>query len=215
MTDKELKQQLADTVSELYQAGLITGKGGNVSVRSVDHKGAVWITPSRIFKGGLKPEHMILVNMEGECIEGEMSPSVESAYHSGIMKLRPEINSVVHTHAPLATIFGLIDIPILPITAEAVFIMDFPRLPFFLAGSTELTRLVLENLGQTRVMGAYLINHGLITMGKDLQKATELTYTVEFVLNLLFRVRNLNFKPALLPEKEVEQLRKISTSIYG
>ena len=215
MTDKELKQQLTDTVSELYQAGLITGKGGNVSVRSVDHKDAVWITPSRIFKGGLKSDHMILVNMEGERLEGEMDPSVESAYHSGIMKLRQEINCVVHTHAPLATIFGLIDIPMLPITAEAVFIMDFPKLPFFLAGSTELTRLVLENLGQTRLMGAYLINHGLITMGKDLQKATELTYTVEFVLKLLFTVRNLNSKPSLLPETDVEQLRKISNSIYG
>ena len=84
MADKELKQQLAETVSELYQAGLITGKGGNVSVRSVDHKDAVWITPSRIFKGGLEPENMILVDMEGMLLEGDSIPSVESAYHAGI-----------------------------------------------------------------------------------------------------------------------------------
>ena len=213
MTDKELKQQLVNTVTELYNAGLITGKGGNVSVRSVDREDAVWITPSQIFKGGLKPEQMILVNMEGKRIGGDTIPSVESSYHAGLMRLRPEINSVVHTHAPLATIFGMIDMPILPVTVEAVMIMDFPRLPFLLAGTQELTSAVLNNIGKTKLLGAFLQNHGLITIGKDLKKAADLTYTVEFALNLLFNIKSLGLQPMEIPEKSIVQLKKILTAL--
>ena len=213
MTDKELKQQLVNTVTELYNAGLITGKGGNVSVRSVDLEDAVWITPSQIFKGGLKPEQMILVNMEGKRIGGDTIPSVESSYHAGLMRLRPEINSVVHTHAPLATIFGMIDMPILPVTVEAVMIMDFPRLPFLLAGTQELTSAVLNNIGKTKLLGAFLQNHGLITIGKDLKKAAYLTYTVEFALNLLFNIKSLSLQPMEIPEKSIVQLKKILTAL--
>ena len=210
MADKELKEQLVDTVTELYRTGVITGKGGNVSVRSTERENAVWITPSQIFKGALKPEMMILVNMEGKRIEGSNMPSVESAYHAGIMQARPDIHAVVHTHAPLATVFSMIEMQILPITSEAVMIMDFPKLPFIMAGTKELANCVIDALGKTKKLGAYLQNHGLVTIGKDLVKAAELTHTVEHILHMMFTLKSINMTPTLMPENAVSLLQKFS-----
>ena len=210
MTDQELKEQLVETVNDLYRTGAITGKGGNVSVRSADRENAVWITPSQIFKGALKPEMMILVNMEGKRMEGNIMPSVESAYHAGIMQTRSDINAVVHTHAPLATIFSMIEMQILPITSEAVMVMDFPKLPFSMAGTRELAKCVIDALGKTKKLGAFLQNHGLVTIGKDLVKAAELTHTAEHVLHMLFTLKSINMTPSLMPENAVSLLQKFS-----
>ena len=169
MTDKELKEQLVQTTLDLYRAGVVTAKGGNLSVRSVVHENAVWITPSQINKGSLKAEQMVLIGFDGKKIKGEGRPSVESSYHTGLMKKRKDINAVIHTHAPLATILGMTDMEIPSITSEAVFIMDYPRIPFFLGGSKDLANAVLEKVGESKVSGAFLCNHGLVTVGKGLQ----------------------------------------------
>lgn len=210
MTDKELKEQLVQTTLDLYRAGVVTAKGGNLSVRSVVHENAVWITPSRINKGSLKAEQMVLIGFDGKKIEGEGRPSVESSYHAGLMEKRKDINAVIHTHAPLATILGMTDMEIPPITSEAALIMDYPRIPFFLGGSKDLANAVLEKVGESKVSGAFLCNHGLVTVGKDLQQAAERTLMVERVLQMLFIIKQLGLEPSTLPENAVKLLAQFA-----
>ena len=109
------------------------------------------------------PEHELLL-LEGKKISGDYKPSIESVYHAGIMKYRPEVNAVVHTHAPLSTIFGLCNLDILPVNTEAIFCMNMPRIPFYLGGTKELANAVIENVGKTKATGAFLSNHGLMTI---------------------------------------------------
>ena len=213
MNDKELKEQLVNTTKELYQAGVITAKGGNVSTRSADHENAVWITPSQIDKSSLTPELMVLIGFDGKKIMGESRPSVESSYHAGLMQKRKDINAVVHTHAPLATIFGMINMEISPITSEAVFIMDYPKIPFYLGGSKDLANAVLEKLGEGKMGGAFLCNHGLITVGKDLPIAAERTMMVEHVLHMLFTIKRLGLEPSILPENAVKLLSQFAGAV--
>jgi autoinducer 2 (AI-2) kinase len=210
MTDDELKVELVKITTELYHAGLITATGGNVSVRSASRPDAAWITPSAIFKGDLKPEQMILIDMEGKKLEGETKPSVESVYHAGIMKYRPEINAVVHTHAPLSTIYGMSDLKMLPVNTEACFCMNMPVIPFYMGGSKELAKAVIEGVGQTKATGAFLCNHGLMTVGKSLRQAADASYMVEHVVDILLKLKNAGITPKLVPEQTVKMLAQFA-----
>lgn len=210
MIEKELRQELVNTTTTLYQAGIVTDKGGNISVRSQEREDALWITPSQINKGSLEADQMVLIGFDGKKIEGEGKPSVESSYHGGLMAARKDINAVVHSHAPNATVFGVTDIEILPFVPEAVFIMDFPRIPFSLGGSKDLAKAVLEYLGESKAGGAFLCNHGLVTVGKNLEKAAERSLMVEQTLGMLFTLKLLGEVPNLMPENAVKLLSQFS-----
>jgi L-ribulose-5-phosphate 4-epimerase len=210
MNDEELRVELVKITTELYHAGLVTATGGNVSVRSASQPDAAWITPSQIFKGDLKPEQMILIDMEGKKLSGDDKPSVESVYHAGIMKYRPEVNAVVHTHAPLSTIFGMCDLEILPVNTEAIFCMNIPVIPFYLGGTKELAQAVIEQVGQTKATGAFLKNHGLMTIGKSLRQAADNSYMVEHVVNILLQIKTCGLEPSLVPEKTVSFLKQFA-----
>ncbi len=210
MNDDELRVELVKITTELYRAGLITATGGNVSARSASRPDAAWITPSQIFKGDLKPEQMILVDMEGKKISGDDKPSIESVYHAGIMKYRPEINAVVHTHAPLSTIFGMSSMEMLPVNTEAIFCMNMPIIPFYLGGTKELAKAVIECVGQTKATGAFLSNHGLMTVGKTLRQAADASYMVEHVVDILLKIKTAGLTPNVVPEKTVKFLSQFA-----
>lgn len=206
MTEDAIKTQLVAVTTELYRAGVITAVGGNVSARCATRPDAAWITPSRIFKGALRAEDLVLIDGEGKKLAGDWEPSVEAIYHANLLRLRPAVNAVVHSHAPLATVFGLGDWTMPPITAEAVFIRDFPIIPFFVGGTPELAQAVVEHLGQSPANGAYLRNHGLITLGGSLREAADLTLMVEHTLKILFQCHALGRQPSLIPPESVDQL---------
>ncbi len=213
MSDEELKAELARITTELYRAGLVTATGGNVSVRSAAQPDTAWITPSQIFKGDLKPEQMIQINMEGKKVSGEDKPSIESVYHAGIMKHRPDVNAVVHTHAPLSTIFGMCGMEILPVNTEAIFCMNLPVIPFYLGGTKELAIAVIEQVGMTEASGAFLQNHGLMTVGKSLRKAADHSYMVEHVVDILLKIKTAGLSPCLVPDKTVALLKQFASAM--
>lgn len=210
MNDQELKEQLAETTIDLYHRGCVTDKGGNLSVRSVERENAVWITPSQINKCSLNADSMVLVDFDGKKIEGAARPSVESVYHAGLMKLRKDVNAVVHTHAPMATAFGALDFEIPPIDLDAVLIMGYPKIPFFMAGSKDLANAIFTAVGNSKVSGGFLCNHGLMTVGKDLQLAAEKTLLVEHVLKIVFMIKSTHMEPKLLPEGAVKLLKQFA-----
>lgn len=205
-TDDEIRQQLAETTTELYRAGLVTASGGNLSVRAVERPNAAWITPSRLFKGSLRPEQMILVDLEGRMLEGEGEPSVEVGYHSAVLKLRPDVNAVVHTHAPHATAFGMCDLAMPPISTEAILVRDYPTIPFLVGGTEDLARAVIDSLGSSTKNGAYLRNHGLITLGTSLRQAADRTYTVEHAIKVLVLCKALGREPSQIPQAGIDAL---------
>jgi L-fuculose-phosphate aldolase len=211
VTDLELKQQLCEITTELYHAKVVTATGGNISVRSVEHEDAAWITPSQIYKGALEPDQMCLVDFDGKKVDGDHKPSVESVYHGGIFRLRPEINAVVHSHAPLATIFGMCDMDMLPFSTEAIFLMDYPVIEWYLGGTKELAKAVLDKFDKAH--GAFLRNHGLITTGKNLRKAADATLMVEHTVSILLTCKMADLEPSLIPEKAVDFLRQFAGAL--
>jgi len=203
---EDVKHEIVSVVNELYDAGLITPKGGNVSTRIPDSE-EIWITPTQLFKGALTEETLIRVTLQGKKLEGRDRPSVEMPMHLLIYRARDDVGAVVHTHAPMATVLGLFDDPIPPLTIEAIALADARVVPFLLSGTKELCQSVVDALGDGSAV--LLQNHGLLTAGGDLREAAMKAQQLEFAARTVVVCRLLGGEPALIPEKLSEFLKKI------
>lgn len=212
MNDDTLKQQLADISTELYRAGVVSATGGNISVRSVEREHALWITPSAVFKGALFPQDMTLIDEEGKVVSGKYPPSIEYAFHAGLMRVRADINAVVHSHPPYAIVWGLGDLAIPPITYDALLVAAYPFIPWHMVGSNELAGAVIDAVGNGMAGGAFLRNHGLVMVDKNLRQAADATLMTEQTLKILFLAHQMGIKPAELDSDSIDQLTRLAVS---
>ena len=212
MNDDTLKQQLADISTELYRTGVVTATGGNISVRSVEREHALWITPSAVFKGALSPQDMTLIDEEGKVVSGKYPPSIEFAFHAGLMRVRADINAVVHSHPPYAIVWGLGDLAIPPITYDALLVAAYPFIPWHMVGSKELAGAVIDAVGNGMAGGAFLRNHGLVMVDKNLRQAADATLMTEQTLKILFLAHQMGIKPAELDSDSIDQLTRLAIS---
>lgn len=203
---KDIRHEIISIVDELYDTGLITPKGGNVSARVPDAE-ELWITPTQLYKGGLSEETLIRVNLKGRKLEGRDRPSVELPMHLQVYKTREDVGAVIHTHAPMATVLGLFDEPIPPITIEAIALGQAPVVPFLLSGTREQSQAIVDGLADGAAV--LLQNHGLMTVGKDLREATSRAQILEFAARTVVLCRLVGGEPVMIPEKLAEFLKKV------
>ena len=202
-------EELVATVKELYEKNLITATGGNLSVRVAGSETELWITPSAMFKGSLDPSLMVRINLEGEVLDPDApTPSSERWVHTEILKAHPELNSVIHTHAPWATLLALSETPFLPITTEAAFIGDIPLVPFIMPGTRELAEAVANAFKQNGV-AVLMQNHGLVVAGSSLRRAASTTEVIERCSELILRCLALGKQPPVLPDEVTKSLREM------
>ena len=202
-----LREEVVNVVNELYATGLITATGGNVSARilGTDH---VLITPSQLYKGDLRPGVLVRIDMDGKLLDSDaLSPSSEWPMHCAVYKARPDVEAIIHAHAPQVTILGLSDLPFLPISTEAAFLGDLPRVPFIMPGTKDLAQAVVEALGD----GAAVLmqNHGLIVAASSLRRAASLSEIVERTAEVILGCYAVGKEPPTLPENVVAMLQEM------
>ena len=202
---------LVEVVQELYAQQLITATGGNVSVR-VPGRDELWITPSQLFKGDLRPDVLVRIDLAGRPLdEGARAPSSERLIHCAIYAARPEAQAVIHAHAPHATTLANAELPFVPISTEAAFFGNIPRVPFIMPGTPELARAVGDAAKDE--WAVLMKNHGLIVAGRSLRRAADMVEIVERSSELILGCHAVGREPPALPADAVRTLRRMGDLI--
>ena len=199
-----LKQQVYEANMELPRRGLITYTWGNVSEIDRD-TGYFVIKPSGVDYDKLRPEDMVVMDLEGKRIEGTLNPSSDTPTHLELYKKYPEIGGVVHTHSPEATSWAQAgrDIPLYGTTHADYFYGSIPcarsLTPEEIGGEYERnTGLVIietfeqRGLNPMHTPGVLCTNHGPFTWGKDAAEAVHNAVVLEEVARMAIRTELLN-----------------------
>jgi L-ribulose-5-phosphate 4-epimerase len=203
----DIRDEVISTVVEMYTHGLITSTGGNVSAR-IPGKDEVWITPNSSFKGALSPDMLVRVDLDGNPIgDFPYAPSSERMLHCAVYRNNPSVGAVIHSHAPKATTLGLAGLPFLPISTEAAFIGEIPRVPFIMPGTVELADAV--GAASKNALAVIMQNHGLIVGGSNLRHAIDMTLIIEQTADKLIACQALGKTPPILPDEIVAALKSL------
>lgn len=203
----EAKEQVLQITNELFASGLLTATGGNVSALANDGE-TIWITPTQLYKGGLCAADLVRIKDDATVCEGQRVPSVEWQMHWGAYRARPGTTGAVHTHAPVATAFGITNQVFPPINTDAVFLRDTQLVPWLMPGSKELADAVHEALKLSR--GCILQNHGLMTVDKNLRKAATRAMMIEETAKIVLYCKQFGGTLTLLPDEWVQNLAPLA-----
>ncbi len=154
---------ISQCFSELYQLGLTTSSGGNISCK--DENGVICISPSQIDKGYLKTEDFAFLNANGKPI-GNQKPSMEYPFHLSLYKSKPKVKCIIHIHAP-----GLVALSLLSENNPDFKIpqkkFKIAIAPYAIPGSDLLGKHICEAFNEG-IDFVLMQNHGVIALGKDL-----------------------------------------------
>lgn len=223
---EELKQAVYEANMELPKRGLVTYTWGNVSGIDRD-KNLVVIKPSGVPYDDLKPEHLVVLDMEGNIIEGNLNPSSDTPTHLVIYKNFKEIGGIVHTHSKWATIWAQSgkSIPALGTTHADYFYGNIPCTREMTSAEIngeyekETGNVIVETFrdkNPVHIPGVLVRNHGPFSWGKDAHEAVHNAVVMEEIAMMALNTFLLN------PEaKPVEQslldrhfLRKHGANAY-
>jgi L-ribulose-5-phosphate 4-epimerase len=210
---EHLKEKVYKLHLELPKNHLVVWTGGNVSARDPE-SGLVVIKPSGVRYEALRPEDHVVVNLEGEVVEGALKPSSDTASHLYIYRHRPDVNGVVHTHSPYATAFAALGRPI-PVYLTAMadeFGGPIPCAGFALIGGEEIGKQVVEHIGASPAV--LLKNHGVFTIGPTAEAAVKAAIMVEDAARTVWLALQLG-QPEEIPPEDVARLHHRYTHVYG
>ena len=167
-TEEQLIAETAQANRALGAAGQSDMVWGHVSIRDPAGRG-VWMKASGWSFEELTPERVVLVTPDGEVLAGSERRHIEYPIHTEVLNARPDLNSVVHTHAPAAVSFAALDQPLLAISHDGVEFAE-PQISRFtrtgaLIKSAELGKALAETIGDG--VGCLIPQHGLVTVGPN------------------------------------------------
>ena len=208
-----LRDQVWRLHLELPRNGLVLWTGGNVSARDPE-TGYVVIKPSGVKYEALRPEQMVIVNLDGQIIEGKLKFSSDTASHLYIYRRRPDVNGIVHTHSPYATAFAALGKPI-PVYLTAMadeFGGPIPCGRFALIGGEEIGQVVVESIGDSPAV--LLKNHGVFTVAQSAEAAVKAAVMVEDAARTVWLALQIG-QPDEIPPDDVAKLHYRYTHVYG
>ncbi|MEG1887133.1 MAG: class II aldolase/adducin family protein [Oscillospiraceae bacterium] len=179
MTYMEIREQICDICHKMWQLGWVAANDGNVSAKLPD--GKFLATPTGISKSFITPEKLLVINENGEVLEGEegRKPSSEIKMHLRCYKERSDVGAVVHAHPPTATGFAVAHIPLdrYSMIETVIAIGSIPITPYGTPSTYEVPDAIAPYLGEHDVL--LLENHGALSVGADLITAYYRMETLE------------------------------------
>jgi L-fuculose-phosphate aldolase len=183
------RDEILASMERIYGYRMTTTSGGNLSI--LEENGDLWITPTRVDKGSLRREDIVLVRSDGT-VEGPHPPSSELPLHQAVYSARPDVRAVVHAHPVALVAFSAIhEVPNTHLFTKAKTVCgEVAFAPFELPGSEALGVTTGAKFAQgynCTIMG----NHGVVTAGANLGEAFQRFETVEFTAKTIIKARQI------------------------
>ncbi len=210
---EKLKEELVQLHLELPKNNLVVWTGGNVSARD-PKSGLVVIKASGICYEEMRAQHMVVVDLDGNLVEGDYKPSSDVYSHLYIYKHRPDVGGVVHTHSRYATAFAAVgkEIPCVLTAIADEFGGPIPCGGFALIGDEAIGRAVVESIGKSPAV--LLKNHGVFTIGKNASAAVKAAVMTEDAAATVWMALQLG-TPGTIPQDDVDKLHDRYMNVYG
>ena len=206
------KEQVVRYGKKLIDRRLTTGSGGNISVCNRE-KNLVAISPSGLDYYETTPEDIVILDIDGNLVEGKHRPSSEAGMHLAFYKNRADISGIVHTHSKFATAIACMgwELPavhyLIGMAGHRVKCTGYATY-----GSDELAKKALETIGDSNAV--LLANHGLIALGEDVDRAFSTAEHLEFVSEVYYLTKTLGTPNILSDENMDEVMKKFGTFSY-
>lgn len=204
------RDQIVLVIRRIYNRGLTTTSGGNISV--IDENGDIWVTPAGVDKGSLRPEDIMCVSKDGT-VSGLHKPSSEFPFHKAIYRIRPDIRAILHAHPPALVSFSIVhEIPDTNIVAQAKHICGpIGYAGYELPGSEALGKKIADGLSES-YNAIIMENHGTVVGGSDLADAFQRFETLEFCARTILKGKRLGV-PQYLEDRQIEIFEDQRSSI--
>ena len=191
----------------LYESNLVSGVGGNLSVRADDR---ILLTPSGYSLRDVTPEAIVTIDEGGRALN-ESVPTKDKDMHLGILRARPDINVVCHVHGADIIAVSCLAQPgpdtIPPVTPGFVYYAyPLAMIPFMVPGSKDLTRTVTEHFIDSSSSALLMQNHGLVTLGKDFNEALNIAEEIDEAARIIILA---NGKPKFISKENVAKIKAL------
>lgn len=209
MSWDDIRKQIVQACTRLEAENLVEGSSGNVSVRlpPQDGRELLAITPSRVPYRVLRPEQVLIIDMEAKVVAGDGSPSSETKTHLAAYRARSDVGAVIHSHSVYASALAVAghDLPVL-IDEQTVSLGGAIRCAAYgLSATDDLARNAVEALDVRQAV--LLANHGLLGVGRDLDEVLDVVAFVERLAKIYVLARTLG-EPQRLPDNVLDVLAK-------
>ena len=217
MTDAlaALRREVCALHAELPRNGLVAWTSGNISARVPDEDLMV-IKASGVSYDDLDPGAIVVCDLNGDLVEGELKPSSDAATHGFVYREMPDAGGVAHTHSAYATAWAIHGEPI-PCVMTAMadeFGGEIPVGPFALIGDEEIGRGVVDTLAGHRSPAVLMRAHGVFTVGASARDAVKTAVTCEDVARTVHLARALGPVEPLEPH-HIDALWERYQNVYG
>jgi L-ribulose-5-phosphate 4-epimerase len=210
-----LRREVAALHTELTRNQLVVWTAGNVSAR-VPGENLMVIKPSGLSYDDITSESMVVTDLHGALVDGDLAPSSDTAAHAYVYRHMPQVGGVAHTHSTYATAWAARGEPIpcvLTMMADE-FGGEVPIGPFALIGDDAIGQGIVETLRDSRSPAVLMRNHGPFTIGRDARAAVKAAVMVEEVARAIHISRQLG-EPAPIGQQDVDFLYQRYQNAYG
>jgi L-ribulose-5-phosphate 4-epimerase len=210
-----IRREVCDLHAELPRNDLVVWTAGNVSAR-VPGQDLLVIKPSGVSYDELTPDNMVVCDLDANLVEGEHSPSSDTAAHAYVYKHMPEVNGVVHTHSTYATAWAARGeaIPCVLTMMGDEFGGEIPIGPFALIGDDSIGQGIVSTLSGHRSKAVLMQNHGPFTIGPSAKAAVKAAVLCEEVARTVHIARQLG-NPLPIPTADIDSLFERYQNAYG